>query len=84
MNVIDIILYVFNGITNLNFDIMSLSDLSTFVSNISYWGQLLDVSFIISLVIYLSIFFFVWKVTYQLFFRLFMFICHFPKRWKNK
>ncbi len=84
MNVIDIILYVFNGITNLNFDIMSLSDISTFVSNISYWGQLLDVSFIISLVIYLSIFFFVWKVTYQLFFRLFMLICHFPKRWKNK
>ena len=84
MNVLDFILWVFNSLTGLNFQILSLSELRTQAASFTTWSNFLDVSFIMSTVIYLSVFYFVWKVCYQLFFRFFMYVIHFPKRWKNK
>ena len=84
MNVLDLIVWVFNQLTDNSFTLMTLSELSTFSSGLTYWAQLFNPSFIMSFVIWISVFYFTWKVTYQLFFRLFMLVVQFPKKWKNK
>lgn len=84
MNVLDLIVYVFNSITGASFELMSLSDLSAQAAAFTYWSQIFDVPFIISFVIWLSVFYFVWKFTYQLIFRLLMHVCQFPKKRKSK
>lgn len=84
MNVLNFIVYVFNAITDGTFVLMSLSDMAAFASELTYWAQLFDPSFIMSFVIWLSVFFFTWKFTYNLFFRLMMHVTNFPKRKKQK
>lgn len=84
MSVIDLFIYCFNAITGLNFEILTLSELSTQAQGFTYWIQIFDFNFLGSLIIYLSCFYFIWKVTYQLFFRLFMHVVHFPKKRLNK
>ena len=51
MNVLDLIVYVFNSITGASFQLMSLSELSAQASAFTYWTQIFDVPFIISFVI---------------------------------
>lgn len=84
MNVLDLITYVFNALTGGTFTLMTLEEISAQAAGFTYWTQIFDVQFIVSVVIWLSVFYFVWKLVYQLFFRLFMTITHFPRRWRNK
>ena len=84
MNVLNLIVYVFNALTGGTFTLMTISELSSQASSFTYWAQIFDINFIMSFVIWLSVFYFVWKVVYQLFFRLFMHLTHFPKKWRNK
>ena len=84
MSVLDIIVYVFNSLTGGAFTLMSLDEIATQAAGFTYWIQIFDVQFLISCIIWLSVFYFVWKVTYQLFFRLFCLLVHFPRRWRNK
>ena len=51
MNVLDLIVYVFNSITGASFQLMSLSELSAQAAAFTYWTQIFDVQFIISFVI---------------------------------
>ena len=84
MNVLDIIVYVFNSLTGGSFTLMTLTEISDQASGFTYWIQIFDVRFIASCIIWLSVFYFAWKVTYQLFFRLFCILVQFPRRWRNK
>ena len=84
MNVLDLIVYIFNGITGLEFELLSLSELAAQAAGFTYWIQIFDAAFLMSLVIYLSVFFFVWKFTYNLFFRLIMHLTCFPKKRNQK
>ena len=84
MNILDLLVYCFNSVTGLSFELMSIEEISFQTSSFTYWIQVFDVRFIVSIVTYLSVFYFIWKVTYQLFFRLFMHVTHFPKKWRNK
>ena len=63
MNPVDFIFYIFNGITGLSFQPLSLSELSSQAAGFTYWIQIFDPSFIMSFIVYLSLFFFVWKMT---------------------
>ena len=84
MSVLDLIVYCFNSVTGLNFVLLSLEDITLQASNFTYWIQIFDVQFIMSFVIYISVFYFIWKVTYQFFFRIFMHLTCFPKKRRNK
>ena len=84
MNVLDFIVWCINSVTDGSFVLMSLSDMSSFVTGTTYFTQILDPSFLMSLTIWLSVFFFVWKFTYNIFFRLCMHLVNFPKKKNQK
>lgn len=81
----DFIVYVINSLLGENvFQLMTLSDISLKASSFTYWTQIFDVQFLASILIYLSIIWFVWAMTYRLVSRVVFHLINYPKKRKNK
>lgn len=82
---VEFIVSIINSLLGENtFVILTLDEITLKAATFTHWANLFDVQFIASFVIYLSIIWFVWAMTFRLVTRALFNLIQYPKKRKNK